>query len=94
VGGGAGAGSGGGAAGGGGAANRGGGIIGAGGALTDDVKLLLLHSNMGYVRTKLMPGLTSRYLLVLAGACWGWGGGHLGAAACCPCLLLPRQHHC
>ncbi len=43
----------------------GGGVL----VMTDDVKLLVLNSNLGYVRNKLMPSLTQRYLLVLAG---GW----------------------
>ena len=63
-------------------------------------KLLLLHSNMGHVRGKLMPGLTSRYLLALAGARasprLAGGGGRRGKgkdwrwrAGPCPPPLVP-----
>lgn len=52
-------------------------------ALSDDVKLLLLGSNLSYLRERLVGSLTQRFLLVLTGV------GRSGLAACvlaCACL--------
>lgn len=57
--------------------------IGVGGVpgLSDDLRLLLTASNLGFIRSRLMGALTQRFLLVLTGAPGGGEGGGLLARA-------------
>jgi hypothetical protein len=45
--------------------------------LSDDVKLLLIGSNLSFMREKLVGSLTQRFLLALTG---GWVEGSVGIA--------------
>lgn len=55
--------------------------------LSDDVKLLLIGSNLSYLREKLVGSLTQRFLLALTGM-WAEGvGGGVGCGLRCACLI-------
>jgi hypothetical protein len=57
--------------------------------LSDDVKLLLIGSNLGFMREKLVGGLTQRFLLTLTGEHWG-GGKNVGVQQRCLCCIVSR----